>query len=451
MTLSPDEVALLDSHFQHFRSSETQDVLMERYCDAEQTLKMLGMAVPEEYDVFATPIGWPGMLVEQIESRQDVRALILPDTETADPILADAWDANDMDSEVPLFLWDRYTYGRSFFSVGANEDDPKMPLMRVESPRQMTAKVDVRRRVMTSAAKFYGADRFGIGPTNATLYLPDETIWIERRDGVSRWAEVDRDRHRLGRVPVVMSLCRRRSGSWEGRPLISRVIGFADSLARTMANMAFASEAAGIPRIGAIGMARGDFVDAKGEPLPKWAAYYNAIWATPNKEAKFHQFTAADMGNFETQVTIYGKLASSVTYLPPSYFGMTTANPASEGAIDGEEARLVKFVHRQNSQVGASIGWLAGLWWRIAKGEWIDGSRVGVEWHDPATPTIAQREDALMKRRSAGVLSREGYWDGLGWSEQRKAKEREYLAAESSDPLVLQAVEALSSGAAPRG
>ena len=41
-----------------------------------------------------------------------------------------------------------------------------------------------------------------------------------------------------------------------------------------------------------------------------------------------------------------------------------------------------------------------------------------------------------MKRRSVGVLSREGYWDELGWGEPRKAKERQYLEAEALDPLL---------------
>jgi hypothetical protein len=312
-----------------------------------------------------------------------------------------------------------------------------MPLLHVESPREMSAFVDTRQRRMTSAAKFYGVDPVTrISPTNVTLYMPDYTLWVERDGWTGKWVEVDRDEHRLGRVPVVMSLCRRRSGSNVGRPLVTKVNDIADGLARTMANMAFASEAAGIPRIGAIGMARGDFVDQEGNPLPKWAAYYNSIWATANKDAKFHQFDAADMKNFETQVNIYGKIAASVTYLPPRYFGMTSVNPASEGAIDGEEAQFVKFVQRQNTQVGSVLGWAAALWWRFANGEWLDGSRIGCEWHNPGTPTISQREDALGKRRAAGVLSREGYWDELGWTEQRKAKERAYFEAEAVDPFL---------------
>lgn len=448
VALSPDEAALLQRHHQQYQDNITQDALMLSYFDAEQTIRQIGLAVPPQYRDFVFPPFWPAVYVETIESRQDVRSLILPGTQQADPQLTQMWDANNLDADLSLFLQDRYVYGRAFFSVGSNEDDAAMPLVHVESPREMTAFVDVRKRRMTSAAKFYGVNAEGVGPTSATLYLPDVTVWVQKAPDTGRWAEIDRDEHRLGRVPVTMSLCRRQSGSWTGRPLIKRLCDITDALARTMANMQFASEAAGIPKLGAIGVARGDFVDSSGAPLPQWAAYYNAIWATSNKDAKFWQATAADLKNFETQVNVYGKLASSVTYLPARSFGLTTANPPSADAIRADEAPLVKFVERQNSQVGSVIGWTAGLWWRFANKEWVDGSRIGVEWHDPATPTVGQREDALQKRRASGVLSRQGYWDELGWSEQRKQKEQEYLDDEASSDPILAAANKLTNGAA---
>lgn len=436
MALTPTEVLLIEKHFKDYQNNLIGDELMLRYREGEQTIRHLGMAVPPSYRDFTFVLNWPGVYVESIESRQDVRALIMPGQSAADPRLVEMMDANNLDSDLSLFLDDRYTFGRSFMSVGSNEDDPQTPLVHVESPREMTARVDIRKRQMTSACKFYGVDEVTQNtPTNLTLMLPDQTVWAQKTSE-GRWAEIDRDVHKLGRVPVTMSLCRRRSGSWAGRPLITRVNDLTDALARSMANMQFASEAAGIPQKYALGVSSGDFVDAQGNPLPQWAAYFNAIWANKNKDIKVGQFDAADLKNFETQVTLYGKLASSVTYLPSRYFGLTTVNPASEGAIDGEEAQFVKFVERQNSQVGSVLGWTAGLWWRFATGNWVDGSRIGVEWHNPGTPTIAQREDALMKRKSVGVLSRQGYWDELGWSEQRKAKEQQYLDEEAADPLL---------------
>ena len=95
-----------------------------------------------------------------------------------------------------------------------------------------------------------------------------------------------------------------------------------------------------------------------------------------------------------------------------------------------DESNLVRSVEAQNEQVGMTLGWLGALALRFATGEWVTGNRVRVDWFNPATPTVAQREDALAKRRAQGVLSREGYWDELGWSEARKDKERSYFETE---------------------
>ena len=446
VALTSDELALLEQHEKVRAGNAGNDALLGAYRDGAQRIEQLGMAVPPSFRKFLLIANWPGMYVDSVESRQDVRALLLPGEEKADPRLTEIWDANNLDADLSLFLQDRYVYGRSFLSVGANEDDESLPLVRVESPLEMTGLVDVRRRRLTSACRLYGVDQEkGHEPQLATLYLPDVTVWCER-DGQSRWVEADRDEHELGRVPVVLSLCRPRSGSFEGRSLMDRVAGITDAAARALTNMQFASEAHGVPQKYALGVAAGDFVNPDGTPVPKWEAYFNAVWANSNKDVKVGQFEASDLKNFETQLNIYGRLAGSVTGLPLRYFGLQTTNPPSADAIRAEEMQFVKFVERQNSQVGAVLGWAAGLAYRFASGEWVDGSRIGVEWQDPATPTIAQREDALMKRRSQGVLSLQGYWDELGWSEQRKAKEMQYLEEENASDPVLRAARELTAG-----
>jgi hypothetical protein len=459
LALTPDEATLLERHKIDLDSNQYTDELMSKYFDGAQRIEQLGMAVPPSFSRFLLIVNWPGMYVESIESRQDVRAQILPDQHEADPQLDQIWDANNLDADLSLFLQDRYVYGRAFFSVGANEDDPSLPLVHVESPREMSAFVDVRKRKMTSAAKFYGS--YGVlgaantvsastnaslgGPTNATLYLPNQTVWVQRDDATGRWGEVDRDVHNLGRVPVTMSLCRRRSGSWQGKSLMQRVTGITDAAARALTNMQFASEAHGIPTRYALGVSSGDFLDGEGNPLPAWEAYYSAIWANKDPNIKVGQFTAADLKNFETQLMLYGRMAGSVTLLPTRYFGLTTTNPPSADAIRAEEAQMVKFVERQNSQVGSVLGWTSALALRFANGDWVDGSRIATEWQDPSTPTIAQREDALMKRRSVGVLSVQGYMDELGWNEQRKATELRYLAEEASNDPVINAARSLTT------
>lgn len=434
MALSSDELTLIGKLKQDLDSKATADELLSKYNDGLQRVEQLGLAVPPKMRRFLVVANWCQVVTDTIEGRQNVRSLILPDRESEEPGLRAIWDANNLDSDLSLFNLDRLIYGRAFMSVGANEDDPELPIMAVESPREVAAFVDVRKRRIEAACKFYDEDpTTGVGPHRATLYLPDETIWVVRGDH-GDWVEEDRDQHRLHVVPMVLHLNRRRSGPYVGRSELAGIIPLVDAAARSLTNMQFAQEAHGVPQRFALGVSEGDFVDKEGKPIPAWEAYFNAIWMNRNPAVKVGQFTAADLKNFDTAITMYGKLVAVQARMPARYFGFLTTNPPAEGAIRADEAQLVETVERMNTAVGTTLGWAMALASRIA-GRAITGNRVRIDWHDPGTPTYAQRADAIMKMRQTGILSREGAWDELGWSEARKAKEQAYFEAEEQPEL----------------
>jgi hypothetical protein len=437
VALSADELALIERMKADLDACAVTDERNLRYYLGTQRIEQLGLAIPPSLRRFLVIVNWPRVVADTIERRQNVRSLILPGSPEEDPQLRAIWDGNNLDADLSLFNLDRLIYGRAYMSVGSNEDDPEIPFMHVESPREVTARIDVRRRRMEAACRFYGEDENNSWPTNLTLYLPNETIWAELQ--ASKWVDVDRDQHNLGRVPMVLHLNRRRSGSFVGESELSDIIPLTDAAARALTNLQFAQESHGIPRMYMTGVAQGDFVDKDGNPIPKFEAYFNAIHTLTKENSKVGQLDAADLKNFETAVNLYGKQAATITGFPARYFGQHTTNPPAEGAIRADEAQLVESCERQNSAVGTTLGWAAALAYRFATGEWVQGNRIRVDWHDPATPTYAQRADAIMKLRSGPnpVISREGVWDELGWTEARKAKERAYLEDEAnSDPIV---------------
>jgi hypothetical protein len=97
---------------------------------------------------------------------------------------------------------------------------------------------------------------------------------------------------------------------------------------------------------------------------------------------------------------------------------------------------------RKQANFGDGWGWVMGLYERFRTGEWVSGNRIKTEWHDAGTPTFAQKADALTKLYAGGqgVLSREGVWDELGWSDARKDREREYFRSEAQDPYLARLV-----------
>lgn len=442
MALTSNELDILEALKAEHSKFATHDDLMLRYYQGRQRLEQLGMAIPPEMRRFLVIANWPRVVVDTINARQQVRALILPGNESADPRLSAIWDASNLSAHTAMFNADRMIYGRAFMSVGANADSPDLPLVRVESPREMVALVDTRTEKVSSAARFYSITPPGeSGPSHAenqraVLYLPNETIYCSFRSGA--WTEDDRHSHRLGVVPVVMHLNRRTSGGWWGESQMSDIIPLTDSAARSLTNLQFAQEAHGIPRMWMAGVKREDFFEADGvTQRPQFEAYFDAIHMLTDAAGKVGQLSASDLKNFETAVNLYGKQAATVSGFPARYFGIETTNPPAEGAIRADEATLIRSVEAQNEQVGTTLGWVSALALRFAGGEWPQGNRVRVEWFDPATPTIAQRMDATVKAVQAGILPREGAWDELGYSVARKAQLRAYFEAERSDPFAL--------------
>lgn len=448
MALSREEIALITRHEQRLAATASNDELLERYYRGSQRLQQLGMAIPPEMRQFLVIANWPRVVVDTINARQQMRSMMLPGESEPNADLRRILDVNGFASRLSMFNLCRMIYGRGILTVGANEADSGVPFVRAESPRQVDAIVDTRTEQVTSAARFYGDDDddevakkpVDKASTSAlstakhcTLYLPDVTVWADR-DG-NRWVEVERDEHQLGAVPVVVHLNRRMPGNLAGESQMTDVIPLADAAARSLTNMQFAQEAHGIPRMWMTGVARQDFMDKDGNPVPQFEAYFDAIHTLASKDARVGQLDAADLKNFQTAMEIYGVQASIVTGFPARLFGLHPANPPAEGAIHADESGLNRSVEQQNEDVGVTLGKVGALLWRFARGEWPADRTVAVDWFDPATPTVSQREDALAKRRASGVLSREGYWDELGWPEPRKAKEREYLRREVLDQM----------------
>jgi hypothetical protein len=417
--------------------------LLERYYDGEQRLIQMGLAVPPELRQFETVVGIPAMAVDETERRQSLKSFQRSGNEADDKELREAWEFNNLDSQASLTHKDTRIYGRGFVAVSTNDEDAEHPLITPLSPKDVGVQIDQRHRRISAALKVFKRDSSD-SERSAMLYLPDATVELVQRSGT--WSEVDRDDHRLGAVPIVMFLNKPKTGEFHGHSEMNPVIGLTDSISRMVTNMQVAGEIAAIPQRWITGASKGDFIDKNGKQLPVWEAYFTAIKAISNKDAKLGQWSAADLANFTGAVNNMLSWCAAVLGLPTRYAGQQAVNPASEGAIIADEARLIKNVERMNSLDGDCWSWVMALYERFRTGAWPIQNSIRALWHDPATPTYSQRADAVLKLHSGNspILSREGAWDELGWSEERKATERRYFEAERSDPDLQAFYEAVS-------
>lgn len=409
------------------------DERLDAYYNGARRLQQMGLAVPPALRAFETSVNWPRLVVDALNTRLQVKSFLSPDGKKADPIL-EGWKYNNLDSESRLAHLDALIYGRSFVVVGSNADDPAHPLVTVESPREITADVDPRTRRIVRALRVYGVSEETGQAMHATLYEPDSTTWFERDERGGKWHEARQDEHRLGRVPIVMLVNRRRAGDFRGVSEMADVIGLTDAAARVLTNLQVAGETHAIPARWITGASKGDFVDANGKPIPVWESYFTAISATGNSDAKFGQFQASDLKNFTETVRFYAEQVAQTSRMPVFQLGPSTGNPPSADAIRAAEAGHVELAEEKCLQFGDSWGWVMGLYERFRTGEWLNGNAIETVWHDAATPTVAARADAITKMTGGkAVLSVEGAWDELGWSEARKDTERARLEAESAD------------------
>ncbi|TDC92363.1 phage portal protein [Saccharopolyspora aridisoli] len=389
------------------------------YYEGQQRLTSMGLAIPPEMRNLSVIVNWPGMYVDSLEHRQDVEGFRLAGGWRGDEQLWDWWQYNDLDEESSLAHLEALIHGRAYVCVGYNEEDPEVPLITVESPQSMIVMTDSRTRRVTAALRLYEPD-----PTRdvqgCVLYLPDVTIYAEQVDG--RWVETDRHDHRLGIVPVVALINRARVSDRQGRTEMRRIMGLTDAACRSLMNLQGAQELMATPQRYILGADEGLFQDELGNPMPTWQAYLAHILAIPESgtEVKVGQFTAADLRNFTDTLNAYAHHVSALTGLPSHYLGLATDNPASADAIRSSEARLVKSVERKNRAAGGGWEQAMRIGLRITGGDPDAYRRLETIWRDPATPTVAEKADAVQKLSGGQPLyDRETALEELGFSPER--------------------------------
>lgn len=432
MSLSAKEESLIRKGQSALAMRATRDLSNRAYYDGTQRLTHIGLAVPPQLRYFELIVNWPRLVVDTIEQRQDVKSITVPDDEDLAVKLRRVYDANNLDAELPLFNRDKLVYGRGFLSVGTNEESRELPIIRAESPTQMTVKIDKRFGRVAYAVRIGDLDDSGM-PTFAMLYTPDMTVTAHYRSG--RWVESERDEHNQGTVPIFPAFNRRMSGEYNGTSEMTDIIPITDAGARTMTNLQVAVESVGVPKRWIFGVKPSDFVNKDGSQQTQWESYLYSVWANSNKDIKAGQFPSATLANFHETMELYGKLAASLTGFPARYFGLHTTNPPAEGAIRAEEAQLIKTCERKNSESASAEGASFAFAGQLITGQKVNPGLVNVEHHDPATPTFSQKSDAIQKLAGGTpILSRRGAWNELGWDDARMKQEIEWFKEQEEFP-----------------
>ena len=145
---------------QDLRARSSKVAHWDRYYEGKQGLAYMHPELLVELGdrVKQVVVNWPRLVVDALEERLDVEGFRLND-EVSDEAWR-WWQANSMDVGSQQAHLDALLCGRSYVIVGSG-DDPRVPLITVESAEQVYAHRDPRTRAVNRAVKAWRDRRHG--------------------------------------------------------------------------------------------------------------------------------------------------------------------------------------------------------------------------------------------------------------------------------------------------
>lgn len=404
----------------------------------------------------AVSLGWPMIAVDPLEERLDMLAFRYPEDDdqpaaspedrasyAADANLLRVWRDNQMDSESTMAQVDALVMGRSYVSVGANEDDPDTPLVAAESPLEMYADVDPRTRQPRAALRRWveADDHLVRQPEEfATLYLPDRTVWFDR--GPQGWRETGRDEHDFGEVLVSPLVNRGRTANRYGRSeLTPALLSLSHAANKIATDMMVAAEFHAIPLRAIFGIGPEDLVDENGTRMSALQVILGKLLTVPTDnpgDVKPHEFDASPLTNFHSTLGQLARLVAGLIGLDPSQLGYTTDSPASAEAMRAREVRLIRRAERAQTPFGAGYRRAARQVRRLQEDGQEDprARRIEAIWRDAGTPTRGQAADAAVKLLTSGAITKRQAREDMGYTPGAiRRMEAEDLAEAERDPV----------------
>lgn len=356
--------------------------------------------------------------------------------------LSAAWTRNDLDQMSPVLHREALALGRSYVIVWADEQGRAR--VSVESAHQVAVRRDPASRRVTAAVK-----RWEDGmATHALLMLPEKVTHYRANrlaygSSVAGFEVVSSVVNPLGEVPVVPFFNGDRLLS-EGVSEMADLLPLADALTKLLSDLLVGSEFYARPRRWATGIELVEDADGNlTNPFPEG----DRMMVTEAEAAKFGALPAADLSSYREAVDIITAQIMAMSALPAHYVGITTANPASADANRSAEASLTARAEARQATFGPAWEHVARLILAVETGGAPDQYAVSVLWNDPATRSIAQEADAVVKLYQSGLLPQSYALARLGYSEDEITRIRAASRMDALDRVALAPASTPAGGA----
>lgn len=414
---------------------------LEMYYRAEQPLAYLApearLAMSNRFGKIATNV--PRIAVNALAERLRISGFRSASMDTTQLWLD--WKRNDLDQLSPLAHREALTLSESYVLVWGSADGA--PVVSIESPTQVAVLRDPATRKVVAAVKRWETPT----TTEATLFLPETvTRYTSQSLGatVHGFVASPSERNPYGVVPMVPL---RNSDRLTG-PASSEMddlLPLVDGLNKLLADLMVASEYSGRPRRWATGieLEESPVLDAEGNDTGETVAVNpypenNRMMISEAEGSKFGQLDAAQLDGYEAAVRVLQAQISAVSGLPPHYLGAHGDQPASADAMRAAEASLVAKAEARQQVFGTAWEQVARLMVATRTGADPAAVELSVSWADPATRSVAQEADAVVKLHTAGLLPASYALKRLGYSDDeitliRQARRTEAMDSSGAD------------------
>lgn len=415
--------------------------LLDNYYKGKSPMAYLS---PEAREALGQRFGSMGsnlcrLAVTSLAERLRVTGFTL-DGAPADKLWAD-WIGNDLDQVASTAHREALTLGSAFVIVWA--DQSGAPSISVESARQVAVVRDPGTRKIVAGVKRWETKT----TTEAVLYEADK-ITRYRADHLgavgSSMRVVEVLDNPLG-VPPVVELRNTDRLLQGGASELLDLIPLQDALNKLLADMMVGSEYYARPRRWASGveLVEEDVLDDEGNPTGEVTvdnpySEGNRMMIAEDPGAKFGQLPAADLASYDSAIRSIVEQIQAVSGLPAHYVGVTSNQPPSADALRAAEASLTARAEQRQQVFGRSWEEVAKLAHAVRTGLDPQQLQIRVSWADPATRSLAQEADAVVKLFQTGLLPASYALARLGYSDDevkaiRVARRTEALDATGAD------------------
>lgn len=377
--------------------------------EGEFVADQIGIAVPPMLKDWPVRIGWGGTIINTNAGRSKFLDFQAPGAELMD--LDKVVATTRMRTKSDRVMENALVVGTAFMVIGKDKNgrivaEPKSPSVMAARENYLTGQLDAALLQVRTDKGWTIAE---------TLYLPNETITLERRD--RRLVVTNRDPHRRGELPVEQFKHRPNDSHPNGRSLITAPIEYTISAAaRTMLGLEVHREFFSGPMRAALGAdpeAFGVTEDMTEDEKHRlgWSLVMGRMNIVPPSEEgsqnpTMHEFKPSPPTSYIDIMKYLSLMVASDSGLPASYFGIMTDNPASSDSIKALESQIEqRAIERMREfdwhwiNVARKI-----LLWRDGKVDEDALAKVHVEWGSPSTPTPSAAADAGMKLVAAQIL-----------------------------------------------